>query len=80
MLIAQQIRAARALLGWSQAQLAQRADLSEVTIKRFESQQQELFGTIQSYDRIKTALEKGGVVFVEQDVEMGPGVRLAKRV
>jgi transcriptional regulator with XRE-family HTH domain len=80
MLLGQQIRAARALLGWSQAQLAKKAEVSDMTIKRFESQQQELFGTVQSSVRIQQALEAGGVVFIDQDDKLGPGVRLANRV
>jgi transcriptional regulator with XRE-family HTH domain len=66
-----QIRAARALLGWSQGDLADAAALSRPTVERAER-------TGVSDDtqmRIRLALEKAGVEFTNGDQ---PGVRLRK--
>jgi transcriptional regulator with XRE-family HTH domain len=77
-LIPQQIRAARALLGWSQAQLATTAGVGEMTIKRFETEKGQASGTIASLQRIRAALEEAGVEFIDATQDKGPGVRLAK--
>jgi transcriptional regulator with XRE-family HTH domain len=71
-----QIRAARALMGLSQAEVAERAGISVPTIKRAEADR----GIRVSADvmaSIRRALEKAGVIFVEEDGE-GAGVRLRK--
>ena len=77
MITIQQIRAARGLLGWSQSDLAERAELSLPTVKRVESGR----GPRVSDDAracIKRALESGGVQFISENGG-GPGVRLRKR-
>ena len=69
-----QIRAARALLGWSQTELAKAAGLSRPTIDRAERT-----GAV-SDDALATmrkAMEKAGVIFQDENGE-GPGVRLRK--
>ena len=71
-----QIRAARVLLGLSQEELAQRASLGLGTIKRIEAARGELRGTVQSLYRIQSALEQAGIIFIEQNDDRGPGVRL----
>jgi transcriptional regulator with XRE-family HTH domain len=57
-----QFRAARALLGWSQADLAKKAGLSVPTIKRMEGQ-----GTTpvspDARERARVALETAGITF-----------------
>jgi transcriptional regulator with XRE-family HTH domain len=73
-----QMRAARGLLGLSQDELAQRANLSVVTVKRLEAAGTEIRGSAQSAARIQRALEAQGVVFIDQDETHGPGVRLRK--
>ena len=78
MLTPQQIRAARVCVGWSQAQLAAAAGVSDMTIKRFETEKGQASGTIASLQRIRTALEEAGVEFIEDDGITGPGVRLAR--
>ncbi len=75
-----QIKAARNLLGLSQEELARRADLSVVTVKRLEAAGTEIRGSAQTTARIQKALEACGIIFIEQDREHGPGVRLRKRV
>jgi transcriptional regulator with XRE-family HTH domain len=74
-----QIKAARALLGWSQEQLASAANVSIPTIKRLEAQDGHLGGRTDTGDKIGTALEKAGIEFIEENGG-GPGVRLRKRV
>jgi transcriptional regulator with XRE-family HTH domain len=75
-----QIRAARSLLGLSQDELARRANLSVVTIKRLEAAGTEIRGSAQTTARLQKALESSGIVFIDQDREQGPGVRLRKRL
>jgi transcriptional regulator with XRE-family HTH domain len=73
----EQLRGARALLGWSQTQLASRAGMSLPTIKRVESGS----GPRVSEDarlRLRNALESGGIEFIDENGG-GPGVRLRKR-
>ena len=73
----EQIRAARALVGWSQSELADRARLSLPTVKRAEQAD----GTPVSDDarsKLQRALESAGVVFINENGG-GAGVRLKKR-
>lgn len=76
MISAAQMRAARALVGMTQEQLAQASGLSGQTIKRMES-----MGTGRSsadnVDAIQRALEAAGVQFIPENGG-GAGVRLAK--
>lgn len=69
-----QCRAARALLDWTQAQLAEATGLSAVTIRAFE-------GGREARDSNRTllqlALEKAGVEFIAENGG-GAGVRLRK--
>ena len=80
MILPLQIRAARVLLGLTQAQLASRSGIGLATLKRIESAGTELTGTAQTMSRIQKALETAGVTFVDQEGEQGPGVRLRKPV
>jgi transcriptional regulator with XRE-family HTH domain len=75
---AEQIRAARSLLGWSQADLAQQADVAQITVRRFEANSGSVSGKIESLIRIQNALEKAGIVFLAEDQQFGVGVRLVK--
>lgn len=80
MLYGEQIRAARSLLGWSQADLAREANIGEMTIKRFEAKHGLVGGTVHSLVRVKTALELAGIVFIEPDETGGVGVRLSRKM
>ena len=71
-----QIRAARALLAMSQQDLATRAAVGLNTVKRIEAALDHPTGTIQTLLRITRALEQAGILFIDQDEERGPGVRL----
>jgi len=74
-----QIKAARALLSWSQEQLAEAALVSIPTIKRLEANDGPLGGRSQTGERIRSALQSAGVEFID-DNGGGPGVRLRKPV
>src|SRR5262245_21841283 len=77
MLSIRQIKAARALLGWSQADLAQHSSISEPTIARLESSDGILGGRANTAERIQAALEKAGIEFIFENGG-GPGVRLRR--
>ena len=80
MLIAAQIRAARALLNWSQRQLAERSKLSVPTIKRMEGAMGPERSTDANVEAVRRALEGAGIVFLDakQNKDGGAGVRLKK--
>jgi len=68
-----QLKAARALLGWSQDQLAAAAGVSPPTIKRIEAREGYLGGRVETVDKLRDALEREGIEFTNGDA---PGVRL----
>jgi len=74
---ADQLRAARALLNWSQTHLAERASLSLPTVKRVESERGPRVSDA-ARGALQAALESGGIEFIEENGG-GPGVRLRKR-
>ncbi|MCA6098893.1 helix-turn-helix transcriptional regulator [Bradyrhizobium australafricanum] len=79
MITAAQCRAARALLDWSQQQLADASKVGNATIRNFEGgKSAPQYATL---DVLSRAFESAGVVFLEdgQSIDGGPGVRLAKR-
>ena len=73
-----QLKAARALLAWSQQRLAAAADVSIPTIKRLEFQDGPLGGRNVTGTKIRAALETAGIEFIEENGG-GPGVRLRGR-
>jgi predicted transcriptional regulator len=73
-----QVKAARALLGWSQSDLARHSGISEPTIARLESAEGQLGGRGQTVGKIRSALERNGIEFIDENGG-GPGVRLRKR-
>ncbi len=70
-----QLRAARGLLGWSQARLAEASELGIATIKRMEGERGLLRSSVENVLKVQQALEDAGVIFIDADEE-GPGVRL----
>ena len=76
MLTGNQIKAARALINWTQPELAKHSGLGLGTIQRMET-----LGTGRSSAdnvvSVQRALEKGGVEFIPENGG-GAGVRLAK--
>ena len=76
-LLGEQIRAARSLLGWSQAELAKKAGVAHMTVRRFEAIKGPVSGNISSLTGVQTALEKAGISFVPADEWGSFGVRLS---
>jgi predicted transcriptional regulator len=72
-----QIKAARALAGMSQADLAAASGVSLPTIKRLEAQDGDLGGRPATVTSIREALEAAGVVFLPENGN-GPGVAMRK--
>ena len=77
MVTTRQVKAARALLGWSQADLAERSGVSEPTVARLESVDGELGGREGTTHKIRAAIESAGIQFIDENGG-GPGVRLRK--
>jgi len=73
-----QIRAARALLKWSAADLARQSSLGVNTVRRAEVALNKTSLTAANEIAIRRALELAGVEFIEENGG-GPGVRLRKR-
>lgn len=71
------LRGARALLRWSQAELALQSGISIPTIKRLEAMDGELTGHTSTIRVLKSTLEGAGVIFIPENGG-GAGVRLAK--
>lgn len=71
-----QVRMARAALNWSLADLAEAAGVHRNTISNFETGR--YAGEPDRLDAMRRALEKAGIIFVEENGE-GPGVRLKKK-
>ena len=75
MITARQSRAARALLGWTQETLADKAQVSLTALKRLESE-----STLPVYestrDQVRRAFEGNGVVLLQSD--RGEGVMLVR--
>jgi predicted transcriptional regulator len=74
-----QIRAARALIGWKQVDLAKAAGVSEISIKNVERGATDARGS--TLDKIQTALEAAGVEIIPTSgasISGGPGVRLRR--
>jgi transcriptional regulator with XRE-family HTH domain len=73
------MKAARALLGIDQRQLAQRAHLSLPTIQRMEASNGLVRGNVDSLNRIIIALNAAGVELIDEGIASptgGRGVRL----
>ncbi len=76
MITARQIRAARAILGWSQQQLADKAIVSLNAVTRLE--RGEVDPRLSTITAVQKALIKAGVEFILADERKGEGIRLSK--
>jgi transcriptional regulator with XRE-family HTH domain len=78
MLTGAQIRAGRALVDWTGADLAKAAGVSLQTIRRMEGEVGTGRSSVANVQAIQRALEDAGVEFLEADeaAGTGPGVRL----
>ena len=65
MMSPEQCRAARAWLGWSQQELAQRARVGLSTVKDFERGDRKPM--VNNLDAMRRAIEAAGVVLIEED-------------
>ena len=72
-----QMRAARALLGWSGDKLAEASQVSLITIRRAETAKEGINMTRANMAAIRAALEAAGVEFIPENGG-GAGVRLRK--
>lgn len=72
-----QVKAARALLAWSQHDLAKYSGVSYPTIARLEQADGPLGGRSATVEAIRSAFERGGVEFIPENGG-GEGVRLRK--
>ncbi|RYZ14629.1 MAG: XRE family transcriptional regulator [Alphaproteobacteria bacterium] len=79
-LTAAQIRAARALLDWTQPKLALMSKLSVPTVRRMESARGPSASTAANVEAVRRALEEAGILFLQakENRDGGPGVRLKK--
>lgn len=68
-----QVRAARAMVRWSQQDLARASGVSLPTIKRMEARDGPIRGITDNVWKIQRALEAIGIEFTDDDA---PGVRL----
>lgn len=75
MITSRQVRAARALLGWTQETLADKALVALTALKRFESESG-LQVREDTRDRVRAALEASGIMFLVS--ERGEGVMLVR--
>jgi DNA-binding XRE family transcriptional regulator len=82
-----QIRGARALLDWSQEQLAKAAGMSLTTIRDYEKErrgwredEKEGAGDAGGLAAIRRTLENEGVRFLSSEGDYGPGVRVIAKV
>ena len=72
---AAQIRAARALLGWRQEDLAKAAKVGLATIARIEQGEGMVQGNFSTITRIQQALEREGISFIAEPAHGFPIVR-----
>lgn len=75
MLRPEQCRAARALLDWTQAELAEQAPISAVSIRSFEKGGEM---RVSNQTALRAIFEAAGVVLIDAGAGGGPGAHLAQ--
>lgn len=81
MITAAQMRAARALLGIDQRQLAELSTVSLPTIQRMEASDGNVRGVIDSLTKVVEALNRAGIELIGENMESragGRGVRFTR--
>ncbi len=73
MITGRQLKAARALAGWEQTDLAEKSGVAISTIRRMESFDGEVGSRTSTLSLVKRALERAGIEFLDDD---RPGVRM----
>jgi predicted transcriptional regulator len=71
-----QLKAARALVGWEQTDLARKAGVAISTVRRMESFEGEIGARTSTLSLVKKALERAGIEFLDDGK---PGVRMRGR-
>ena len=71
MLKSMQLRAARALLGWTARELAERANVHLSTVQRMEGCHGPVRGNVTSLNAILDTLQDSGVEFIAENGRMG---------
>jgi transcriptional regulator with XRE-family HTH domain len=75
-----QIRAARALLGWSQSKLARAAGVGLATLQRIEQNEGVVKGNFSTILKIQNVLERSGIQFTDDEAgEIGVRLQTGKR-
>ena len=69
------LRMARAALGWTLKELADKAGVNMNTISRYEAGAEILTGTMQ---RLEQVLKDEGVIFIDEDDQFYPAIRIRK--
>ncbi len=75
MISGRQIRAARALLGWSGQKLADKCGISLKTLRRYEPQNGAPTGSAKVLESIESVLKSYGIIFTGDPIK-DPGVIL----
>lgn len=73
MISGRQLKAARALIGWEQTDLAKKSGVAISTVRRMESFDGEIGARTATLSLVQRALEKAGVDFLNHE---RPGVRM----
>jgi transcriptional regulator with XRE-family HTH domain len=69
------MRAARALLGWDQKQLATAAGVSLPTVQRMEGSDGTVRATVDTLEKVITALNRAGIELIGEGTASGGGGR-----
>lgn len=75
MITSGQIRAARALLDWSRAQLSEKSGIGVSALMRLESAESVPGGHVKTLESVRNTFEKAGIEFIGTPDDR-PGVRL----
>lgn len=77
----EQIRAARAFLGWKVTDLATASGVSVPTVQRIDATRGPVSGRFETIEAIRKAMVAAGVQFLEAgQVSVGPGVAILQGV
>ena len=79
MITSGQLRAARSLLGWNQAALAENSGVALSTVRRMEKGLGPVRGYSENVWKVQRALEEAGIQFIDESDAGGVGVRLRER-
>ncbi len=70
-----QMKAARALLGWDQRQMAEAAGVSVPTIQRMEASDGTVRGNVETLVKVVDALNRAGIELISEGAVSGSGGR-----